>query len=101
MVRSGREGEWILSDQEMVQIDVGPGDVVWGVAERGYIYIMPNNDGKWKRVWDGLLSHVSYGGSGVWGTNPTGHVYYREGVTTSNPAGIGWRLLDGRHIALF
>jgi hypothetical protein len=88
-------GPWTDSNQKMVQIDVGPRDVVWGVAQEWLIYVMPNNDGKWQRVHDGRLRHVSYGESGVWGVNIEGKIFYREGVTSTTPAGDDWKELDG------
>ena len=90
--------KWSTSDQKMVQIDVGPEDVVWGVASKGRVFVMPNNDDKWEPVPDGEMKQVTYGKSGVWGVNNAGRIFYRQGVTSKNPAGSSWKMTDGRCI---
>jgi hypothetical protein len=79
-----------------MQVDVSPADVVWGVTSARYIFLRVGSQGKWKHI-RGSLKHVSVGGSGVWGVSKYNTIWYREGVSSSNVAGTGWRKVDGEY----
>ena len=56
---------------------------------------MLNTRNSWKHI-GGKLKHVSVGSSGVWGVNSGDNIYYRKGVTLSNPAGTQWTHIGGK-----
>ena len=81
----------------LIQVDVSPDDIVWGVNSADYIYIRNGNG--WSHV-GGALKHVTVGEAGVWGVNRARYIYYRQGVTLSNPKGSGWRNIPGEKLAI-
>ena len=54
-----------------------------------------NNIGSgWQRIAGGL-KWISSGDDIVWGVNAADQIYYREGISASNPAGTGWVQVAG------
>jgi hypothetical protein len=81
----------------LMQVDVSPAEVVWGVNSAHFIYLRVGSQGNWKHI-RGLLKHVSVGEAGVWGVNKYDEIWYREGVSSSNVAGTRWQKLGGEDI---
>lgn len=84
--------DWDIVSGKLVQLDISPDDILWGVNSGHYIYIRNGNG--WSQV-GGLLTHVTVGKAGVWGVNVHKNIYYREGVTRSNPKGSSWTQISG------
>ena len=83
----------------ITQIDSGNGGT-WATGSTDNhtaIYAL-QNDG-WINI-GGSLTHVTVGKSGVWGVNWNNDIYFREGVTSSKPDGIGWKHLSGELIQI-
>lgn len=54
-----------------------------------------DTSGNWTRVGGGLTD-IAVGSSGqVWGVNNTGTIFFREGISASNPMGTVWTAIDG------
>ncbi|KAG9262880.1 fish-egg lectin-like [Astyanax mexicanus] len=70
----------------------------WGVNSGNLIYIMKGVTSntcagslKWEQV-SGYLSMIEVSTDGkVYGVNSNGDMYTREGITSTNPTGTGWR----------
>ena len=86
--------DWSVVSGRLIQVDIGPDDIVWGVNSAHSIYIRNRNG--WSRV-GGALKHVTVGEAGVWGVNRNRNIYFRNGVTLSNPRGSSWRGIPGAY----
>ena len=75
------------------QIDHGLTTAVWGVKHNGSIYRLEREISTWKNVPGTTLKHVSAGKAGIWGVGRDDNIYYRVGVTESNPDGTLWLLI--------
>ena len=65
-------------------------NIAWCTTSDQNIFINVNGrDGTWVNVLGGL-SQISIGESGVWSVYTNGNIYYREGITASNPSGTSW-----------
>jgi hypothetical protein len=64
-------------------------------------FVMANGDGTWEREYGQRLKHVTVGSAAVWGVNVQKEIFYRDGVTSSNPARTSWRGVESREITLF
>ena len=53
------------------------------------------NDKSGLELIPGLLKHVTAGEAGIWGVNKYNHIYYRVGVTKTNPSGDSWQQITG------
>ncbi len=94
--------DWkLIPGMKLTQLDVSPTDVVWGVNKVNQGFVMANGNGEWERVYGQRYRHVTVGSAGVWVTTLTRQIAYRDGVTSSNPAGTSWRGVEGRKITLF
>ena len=81
---------------QLRQLDVSSSNVFWAVDSEDFIYI---GDGTTRQLVSGRLTHVSTGGSGIWGVNVHNHTYCRRGVTESIPQGTDWLFTDGGTIS--
>ncbi|XP_028395858.1 uncharacterized protein LOC114519877 [Dendronephthya gigantea] len=81
----------LIPNRNLDQLDVNHFGVVWGVNSAHLIFNGPDT---WRSI-PGLLKHVSVGNAGVWGVNSNNHIFYREGVTSSNLAGTSWSHVPG------
>ena len=86
---------WARIGGKLRELDISPSDVVWGVNSEHSIYIRLGT--RWEKVTGGL-KHVSVGNAGVWGVNRFDHIYFREGITTSNLPGTKWTRISGENI---
>lgn len=92
---------WRRVPGRLKQIDSGPRGIVCGVSRtddvmcRTQIHSRLKWGKKWTRV-PGKLKYISCGEYGIWGVNKENEVYFREGVTRSNPSGLKWRRVGGR-----
>ena len=84
---------WKIIGGQLMELDVSPADIVWGVNSGHNIYLRQGS--VWKPI-SGSLKHVSVGSSGVWGVNRLDYIYYRNGVSTTNLIGAGWNRTDGK-----
>ena len=41
------------------------------------------------------MKHISNGEFGVYGVNPSDEIWYRKGITNTNPIGTNWEKIDG------
>lgn len=69
----------------ITQIDSGITPSVWGVDPQDNIYTRKN--GNWRKI-PGLLTHISTGAAGTWGSNRGHAIYYYTGK--------GWLHIGGR-----
>lgn len=81
----------------MVQLDISPNDIVWGINRADHIFILNGNG---LSTVGGALEHVTVGDSGVWGVNDARMIYYREGVTSSYPKGWSWTHISGEELII-
>ena len=88
---------WSVVSGRLIQVDVSPDDIVWGVNSAHNIYIRNGNG--WSQV-GGALKHVTVGEAGVWGVNRYRNIYFRNGVTLSNPKGSSWERISGKLIQI-
>ena len=96
-VRTSAKPDWSLISGALVQLDISPDDIVWGINSADNIFI-PNGNGL-SQV-EGALEHVTVGDSGVWGVNDARMIYYREGVTSSYPKGFSWTHISGEELII-
>jgi len=96
-VSSGSAGVWgVNSAQRIYYRDgtyVGAKSYNYSYNARNYGY-SHSTGGEWTPL-DGLLVQIDSGRDVVWGTNAGGDVYYRSGMSASNPTGTGWVKVDG------
>jgi hypothetical protein len=81
---------------QLRQLDVSSSNVFWGVDSEDLIYF---GDGTTRQLVSGRLTHVSIGGSGIWGVNVHNQTFFRRGVTESIPQGTDWLFIDGETIS--
>ncbi len=87
---------WKRVSGRLKQIDSGPRGIVCGENKYDYIYCRLRISSryrrgrKWVRV-PGKLKYISCGEYGYWGVNKANKIYFRQGVSRSNPMGLKWR----------
>lgn len=81
---------WKKVPGTMKQIDSR--EQTWAVKNDKSIWILEKD--KWTTI-DGLLVHVSNGKAGVWGVNHYDNIFFRIGVTKTNPKGTSWKQIAG------
>ena len=57
--------------------------------------VIPFIHHQWKHI-GGKLKWISSGQNIVWGVNSANNIYFRYGITASNPVGLGWRHVGGK-----
>ena len=77
----------IATPQDLVQIDSGISEYLWAVDRGANVYVYGN--GHWDLV-SGRMASVTSGES-VLATSKDGTVWYRQGVSMSNPKGQSWQ----------
>jgi uncharacterized protein (AIM24 family) len=90
----GNTPVWSEIPGRLIQVDVSPAEVVWGVNSDHMIFLKDGTTGKWRPI-PGLLKHVSVGNAGVWGVNEKDQIWYRTGVSPGCLRGTGWLHIRG------
>jgi len=77
-------------------VSVSDNHRVWGVNKDNAIYRRARAKQIWIKI-DGVLKQISVGRAGVWGVNPNGDVFYRQGTFgDKDVSGTDWVRVPGK-----
>uniref|UniRef100_A0A8B9HB21 Fish-egg lectin-like n=1 Tax=Astyanax mexicanus TaxID=7994 RepID=A0A8B9HB21_ASTMX len=101
-LQGGQASSWTSLPGRLKYYSCGPNSC-WGVSSGNHIYIMKGVTSNtcagslnWENV-SGALSMIEVSTDGkVYGVHSSGDIFAREGITSTNPTGTGWRQVPFR-----
>ncbi|KAM8729721.1 tectonin beta-propeller repeat-containing protein 1 [Acanthopagrus schlegelii] len=106
----GSMWEEVSSPGEVLQISCGPRDLVWAVLWEGQLIVRQGitrdctKGTSWVEVEspspDVGATHVAVGINTVWALTKDNKVWFRRGVDSHNPCGLGWISMVGEMITI-
>lgn len=81
----------VEADIQFAHIDGGISPNAWGVDVRNNPYVQDGRN--WRFAGPDEMIWVTSGGSGVWGINSLGKLFYRRGVAPLAPKGSYWEMV--------